>query len=498
MKILLINLPTEHAVEDYSTPNYYLENFVKYPPLGLLCIIPGIDKHHEIKVFDLAIKNLTIDESIKKIIEYKPDILGISVMTRLLYSVYKITKTIKEKLKNTKIVIGGPHATHFTKETFELNTSDFVLPGFGEITFPALVRAIENGSKDEDLLKIPNLVFRTKNGQTIYNPLGKQLLLLDNLPFPYRKYININDYYTAASKSTMTTVYSSRGCPFRCIFCNVIEKKFYYKSAKRLVDEFEDIINHGIREIHVFDDTFNLIRQRIIDICNEIIKRKLKFSWSIRARVYPFDKEMAYLLKKSGCGRIHVGVESFDENILKYVKKNTTLEQINNFFKICREHKIETLAYLIIGFPIETKEYRQKLYKYIKNIKPEYFIINVLYPLPKTEYYQTLLDRGVYKKDYWQEFIEHPVPDFKIPYPRSVELQEELVNTAAYYTGKFYLSFNFIVKEIYRTKFNIKQFIYKSKLALFVFKDYWEKMIKKSLIYFIALKTRPSKNRTLE
>lgn len=463
MKILLINLPKHFETKDYTCPNYFFD-FMRYPPLGLLAIATGVHSRHQLEILDTALKQLSFDELVEYVTQIKPDLLGVSLVTRRLYGMHYVVKKIKDLLPGIKVVIGGPHVNTFPKETMSFGFIDYVLPGFGEITFPQLVEAIANGEEEEELKKINGLFFKI-NGKIVNNPLVRGVENLDDLPFPNRKLINLYDYYAAADRQPMTTICSSRGCPYRCIFCDVQEKKWLCRSAVNVVDEFEEISNMGIKYIHVFDDTFNINRQRVIDICNEIIKRGLNIKWSTRGRVFPFDDEMAQLFKQSGGNRWHVGVETFDREIMKSIKKGITIEQVDNFFKICHKYNIDTMAYFMIGFPNETAEYRQRLYDNVRKLGPTYVFFNVLYPLPKTEYYESLLKEGILKKDYWEEFAINPQPDYAIPYPRSVELQEELISICNSYSLRFYFNPIFLLKETWRSLFYPKVLFLKIKGA---------------------------------
>ncbi|MDO8555276.1 MAG: radical SAM protein [bacterium] len=460
MKILLINLPRAFETEDFTTPDYFLHDFVKYPPLGLMAIAADVSLKHSIEVLDTAVKDMSLEKVVEYVKEKNPDILGISVVTRRLYGMSWVTKRLRKIMPKLKIVVGGPHVNYFPKETIELGFIDYALSGYCEKTFPQLIDAIENGEKIEDLKNISGLYF-LRDKKLEINHLADAPLVLDEVPFPKRTLLNLNDYYTAADKEPMTTVYTSQGCPNRCIYCDVQEKKWHYRTAKNVVDEFEEIAKLGIKMIYVMDDTFNIDRQRVIDICNEIIKRKLKIKWSTRGRVFPFDEEMAILFKKSGGVRWHIGVETLDPEIMKYIKKGVTLEQVENFFKICHKYGIETMAYLIVGFPMETPEYRKNLFKNILKLKPTYVYFNVLCPLPKTAYYRSLLEDGTFREDFWDKFAKAPTPDFKIPYPRSVEEQRELIQLSDNYSRKFYFNPLFVLREAWRSLFYPKVLFYK-------------------------------------
>lgn len=449
MNILLINLPRDGEVVTNLTPEYLLHDFMNYPPLGLLAIAAGVHPRHNLQVLDTVNNEMTIEDIINYVKDRKPDILGISVVTWRLFPMYDISKRVKEISPRTKIVVGGPHVTDHPEEVMELGCVDFAVTGFGEKKFPVLVEAIDKG--DELLLESISGLYYKVDGNIETTPTEEASVNLDDLPFPNRTLLNLDDYFTLADKVKMTTVYTSRGCPFRCIFCDVGIKKYYYRSAKRIVDEFEHIARLGIEEIHIFDDTFNLRRQRVIDMCKEMLARGLDVRWSARARVYPADEEMISLMKQAGCNRLHVGVEVLDPDLLKYIKKNITMEQIDNFFKLCNKYGIDTLAYFMVGFPQETREYRKSFYKGTKKLNPTYVYVNILEPLANTEFYDSLVRDGVYEEDFWEEFVKKPVRDFEIPSYRSPEEDEELLELVDDIHRKFYLSPRFIFNDLRRT-----------------------------------------------
>lgn len=450
MKILLTNLPQEHETKEYTTPDY-IKSFERYPPLGLMAVAAKIDSRHTVEILDVSIPNYSIEDTIEHIKKQRPDVLGISATSRLLYAMNVITHRVKEILPETRMVIGGAHPTYFPVETMELGAIDYVLPGYAEFTFPALVEAIAGGEVPGVLAGIPNLIYRNEHGGIVTNPMEEPPRILDGFPFPDRRLINLKDYYSSISKKNMTTLVTSRGCPFRCIFCDIQDKKFHFRTARSVVDEFEEISKLGIEELLILDDNFNADRKRVLEICREIKRRGIRMKWGARARLYPFDEEIIRALKEAGCYRLHVGVESLDPDILKRMRKGTTPEHIDNFFRLCREYKMETLAYFIIGFPGETQEYRAGLLKEIKKLNIDYLFFNVLYPLAKTQYYQSLIDEGIYERDYWAEFNKNPTPDYELPLPRSPELQDELLATADRLNSGFYLRPKFVWQEFKRS-----------------------------------------------
>jgi anaerobic magnesium-protoporphyrin IX monomethyl ester cyclase len=142
MRILLANLPREAEIKDYTTREYLLTDYTRYPPLGLLAIAANVNPKHSIKVLDVLVSNMSIEDVVQYITDYKPDILGLSVVTRRLYSLWEVSRRVRESLPDTAIVAGGPHVNYWPEETMHLGTLDYVLPGYGERSSPLLVDAV--------------------------------------------------------------------------------------------------------------------------------------------------------------------------------------------------------------------------------------------------------------------------------------------------------------------------------------------------------------------
>jgi radical SAM superfamily enzyme YgiQ (UPF0313 family) len=400
MKILLITLPKEGEFVNWTTSKKFLKDpkVVKYIPLGLVSLASNLPKNHEVKILDPPSYNWTIHETIKNIEKEDPDVLGISAITRRTYAL----KQILEKIKVPYITVGGPHATDY---------SDLILEwGADSVFIGQLV--------DKEFSKIGEKPKGKIYGNTQIN----------EIKFPDRKLINYKDYFFKGKvlfeSEKRMPMFSSVGCPNRCIFCNVQSKKIQYKEPKKVVDEMEYLYSLGSRSIHVLDDNFNINRNHLNAIIDEKLKR-IDVEWSGRGQVN-MDLNLVPKLAASNFKRIHVGIEALDNNILKYLNKPHRIKQIERFCKVMNDNNIEVLGYFILGSPIETKKYRKKLPQRLKKLGIKYPWFNVLFPEPDTQYYKSLLN-SVYKIDYWAEFMKNPTPHFEIPYPYGEKTKQRIM-----------------------------------------------------------------------
>ncbi|OGZ32594.1 MAG: hypothetical protein A2646_02910 [Candidatus Portnoybacteria bacterium RIFCSPHIGHO2_02_FULL_39_12] len=442
MRVLLINPPRFNEVLA-DNPSFIDEERGFNPPLGLLYIAGYLKKYsgHRVFCLDAQVEGLNYNKGFKKRIEaISPDVVGMTVMTFTLIDALKTIELIREAEEglNKKIIIvlGGPHVHLFPKETIQLKGVDFITKGEGERPFFNLLEALEGRGQ---LADVKGLAYREKD-VIIDNPVGDFIENLDELPFPDRNLLPIEKYNSILGHGRIvTTMFTSRGCPFKCAFCDRphLGKRFRARSAKNVVDEMEECLKLGIEEILIYDDTFTVNRQRTIDICDEILKRGLKFIWDIRARVDTVDEEVLKKLKRAGCQRIHFGVEAGTEKILKVLNKGIHLNQIENAFRSAKKAGLETLAYFMIGAPTETKEDILETIKFAKKIKPAYAHITILTPYPATAIYYQALAQGVIQSDYWRAFASQPEKGVVTRYWEKELTREELF----YFLNKFYKEF---------------------------------------------------------
>lgn len=465
MKILFINPPDFNTISA-ELPVAIQEAKGYNPPLGILYLAGYLEKYsnHNLKILDCQAEELGYEQIEEAIKDFSPNVVAVSAMTFTLIDVIKVLKLVKKINPEIKTVLGGPHPHIYPEETISMKEVDFVVLGEGEKIFKEL---LENIDDQEKLKNLKGLVF--KEGDKIFNNgLADFIKDLDSLPFPARHLTSYKKYTSVlSSQKIVTTAFTSRGCPFQCLFCDRpnLGKMFRCRSAKNVVDEFELCKKMGIDEVLIYDDTFTVNRQRVVEICDEIIRRGLHIGWDIRARVDTIDLELLKKMKQAGCMRIHYGIESGTEKILKVLRKGITLEKAKEAVALTKKIGIETLAYFMIGAPTETKEDIEETISFMKELNPDFVHITILTPFPATDLYSLGLEKGILPNDYWREFAKNPTADFKPYFWEENLTRGELEKYLKKAYKLFYLRPNYILRTLSKIK-SFKEFKRKARAGL--------------------------------
>ncbi|MEK6823597.1 MAG: radical SAM protein [Nanoarchaeota archaeon] len=402
-KVLLSTLPLEGEFVNWTTPKYFTPAKVnKYLPLGILSLATNLPEKYDIKVLDPSSQGWSIDETIEKIEKENPDILGLSAVTRRVYSLNKIL----EKTSASYKAVGGPHTTYYAEQILNKGADAVFIGPLAETEFK---EAVEN---------LPKGIIECKTK-------------INEIKFPRRDFLNVEDYFpkefTLFKSEKRLPLFSSSGCPNKCNFCNVQTKRVQYKSALSIVDEMQYLYSIESRSVHILDDNFNINPKHVQGILDEMKKREFSMEWSGRGQT-KMRLDLIKKLAEQGFKRMHVGIEALDDNILKSFRKNENLNDINVFCSEMNKNNIDILGYFIIGSPLETDEYRKNLAERINNLGIKHPFLNMLFPEPNTEYYHTLIKEGFYTKDYWKEYMENPTPYFEIPYPYGETKKQEVID----------------------------------------------------------------------
>lgn len=401
MRIAFI-YPPQQVCKSASTEKIYRQNSREgaiLPPLGIAYLASILEKKHIVKIFDANALRLVVDEVIKELDLFKPDLLLFTLITPNFRVDLEWIKAIKKK-HNIPVIVGGPQATLYPSETLTFDVIDFCVIGEGWETLPELIDCLAGIS---DCQTVKGIAFR-QNGKIVVTEKRQGRTNISNAPFPARHLLPNEKYSTILSKRHPATVMmSSSGCPFQCIYC-LHDNNVVLRDPIKVVDEMEECrTRFKIREINFYDEIFSLDRQRVVLICEEIMRRKLDVVWSIRTRPDCVNEALIKLFAKAGCVRINYGIESASPEILKMIKRDIPLSQIIDVVRWTRREKIDVLGFFIIGFPGENKQNILKTIALAKELNFDYVQISKLVPAPNTELYAMVMEKS--GRDFWREYI---------------------------------------------------------------------------------------------
>ena len=463
MKVLLINPPDNYPISA-NIPEYASDKHL--PPLGLLYIASYLaaKSNHSVKIYDAILHSATYNQIAEEALAY--DVIGITTITFQLIDVIETVKAIRKINKMVAIILGGPHLAVYPKETIRIPGVTYCLVGECDKTFTQLVNMLSEGKTNYHTIPV---LYWNQDGEIHSNPADEFIQDLDQLPIPNRHLLEYEMYNSIFShldskSHLVTTMFSSRGCPYKCIFCDRpnLGKSFRYHSSKRVVEEIEYCIELGIAEILFYDDTFNVVGERVTDICELILQKNLDIKWDIRARVNNVSYDVLKLMHRAGCRRIHFGVESGNEEILKVMKKGITRKLAREAFGNARKLGIETTGYFMFGCPNETLPQIQETLDFALELNPDYAHFSILTPFPGTPIYMDALKQGLFEKDYWREFSESPSPDF-VPFflPNTLPREQLIV----------------ILNRAYKTFYIRPKYLFRQAIRVASWNDFYRKAI---------------------
>jgi len=353
----------------------------------------------------------------KKVLAFKPDLIGFSMITLGYKSTYQIISDIKRLSPGSKIVAGGHHVTILKEKVLrECEEIDLGVVSDGEQTILELCR------DDLPYEDIKGLIFR-KGRDVLFTGERPPVKNLDEIAFPRYDNFNMKDY------SRQIPVHSSRGCVYQCTFCpnKLIAREYRARSEKNFVDEIEYWYEKGIRQFAIDDDNFALKKQRVYAICDEIERRGLKDLFvrcSNGLRADSVDRQLLARMKEIGVREVGFGVDGGNNKVLGYLKKGETIETIERAVKDACELGLEVRLYFLIGSPGETAADIEDSIRLAKKYPVSLINVNNPIPYPGTEMFDYIKEQNLFlipPEDYLNSVSE----DRLVPVFQTRELPKE-------------------------------------------------------------------------
>lgn len=343
--------------------------------------------------YDIIDMNLgyRIKHIAEKINQFHPDLIGMPLISLEYLKFYQLLSWIRKEYENIPLIVGGPHVTIMKEKVLK----DCSVIDFG-VTFEGEVPLVELCKGEKEIKEIKNLLYRdVKDRSVIYNTEGEPNWELDKLSFPRYGQFELRKYVPEIP------IYSSRGCPYNCIFCpnRLISPYYRARSAGHVVEEIEYWYKKGFRQFNFDDDNFNYDRQRVYEICDLVEKRGMKNLFLRCAngiRADKIDREMLKRMKKVGFHYIAFGADGGNNRILDIVKKGESIEQIESAVKEACELGYEVKLLFVVGTPYETKkDVADKIKLAQKYPLSDVHFYNII-PYPGTELFEWVAENNLF------------------------------------------------------------------------------------------------------
>lgn len=396
-------------------------------PLNLAYIAAYLRKREPglvVSILDSEGLGLGYEQTVSRALEFHPDVVGITTTTPSFDIATTLARKLQEVLGSTPIVAGGVHVTALPEETASLGVFRAVVLGEGEETAWELFNALLAGAPLDQVKGIA--YFNEAQGRVVITPPRPLIKDLDSLPFPARDLLPMENYFSPPTKSlrdsTAANIISSRGCPFNCTYCmsRLIWRSHYRRrSPQNVLAELEEIINnYSINEFNFNNDLFTAKRDWLTEFCEGIIERKWDIRFVCNTRVDMIDPPKLQLLKRAGCDKIALGLESGSKRMLGLMNKKVNFDQVPQGVQMIKDAGIKVGAAFVLGHYGETRKSIRKTIDFAKHINPHTVAFFQASPYPGTSLYRLLKENGCLHKDAsWADYaiVSYAPPVYDLP-----------------------------------------------------------------------------------
>jgi len=406
----------------------YSEGGATSPPLGILYIAAMLETGgYTVAVTDGNIGTVSCDSILETAKQFQPDIIGISVTTIAYFRTTELVQELRRQHPRAFIVVGGPDISarlDIYRQAVGEGLFDGVVVGEGEQAMLELAQALEKGQPLEGIL---GLIYH-HDGASYENPPRPFLDDLDSLPLPARHLLPDISIYRphlfTFRRRPWTSMITSRGCPYQCIFCDrsVFGNRYRARSAQDIFNEIKLLYEkHNIREISIEDDTFTIDVARVDKLCDLLLEAKLDLIWGCCARANTLSRELIFKLKKAGCWIIHLGIESGNQEILKTIRKGITTNMVQQVVSWASEAGLMVRGFLMLGLPGETKASMRQTIEFAKSL--DLYSVNfcITFLLPNTQLTKMAPAFGLVSEPNFNQMSGHSKERSFVPYGITAE-----------------------------------------------------------------------------
>lgn len=379
------------------------------PPLGLAYLAAAVQKKgYPIRILDANALSLSDIETVQRILEHRPDVVGLTSVTCTVNQCGRLADSVKAACPETRIGLGGPHPTALPALTLdEQKAVDFIVMGEGEEVFPEVLDHLSGGVP---LPELPGLAFRAADGEARVGPQKPLIRDLDAIPFPARDLLPLERYRSPDGYSFSSLV-AMRGCPGRCVYCAtrvLFGQHTRHRDPESVAEEMETCRSrYDVRTLSFLDDTFTSDPEWVRALCAAVRRRKLerRLRWLCLTRVDRVDRALLAEMKRAGCFKVEFGIESGSSEVLRFYRKGIGPEQTVAAFRAAREVGLQTLAFVMIHSPVESRESLEETRSVIGRCDPDLLQVSFCTPYPGTDLAEFCEREGLLLSRNWDDYV---------------------------------------------------------------------------------------------
>jgi anaerobic magnesium-protoporphyrin IX monomethyl ester cyclase len=421
LKLLVLNLPDPpfHSVEREYAGGFGVSKRLRLGPLTrpvLNLFMPYLaavaeDVGCEYSIIDAQALGLSSEKTVQKVEEFDPDVAVSMVSLPSLYFDKKVLSDVKSGLPNATVVACGSVCNVMPEEVLRECGIDLAMRDY----FPYVngLRNLLLGFKTSEggsLKRLPGFSY-VEGSEVRSNPAeesGRDFT--DYVPkydaLPLKRYQHFIDL--AGESHLFAPLLGSRGCPSRCFYCPYVVgfgAEAVFEDPRKVVDQIEYLrLCLGVEGFLFRNQSFGLNRKWAERVCSDIVKRGLDVSWFCESRADHTTEDLLPLMVRSGCKRIHYGVETGDSRLITTVKPGVRMETVRRAFDVARKFGVWRQAHIILGLSDEDCGSLNRTHDFLLELDPDSVSVNFATPYPGTALYREALDKDLLLTHDWGRY----------------------------------------------------------------------------------------------
>ncbi len=342
---------------------------------------------------------------------FRPDIIGLSVLTPVYASAVRINRIANELFPGIPIIWGGPHPTVQAREILSDEPEvSAVVSGEGELTMTDLCSRIR--ASQADWSGVEGITWRAPEGIRANRPRD-YIQDLDELPWPDKSAsLYLDAYFRDPERAQLGNVFGSRGCPFKCAYCSshtIWTRKVRYRTPESVVAEMKTLQkDFGVERFSFLDDTFTMNRKWATSICERIVSEGVRGRWGCYTRLDVLTEPLLTTMQAAGLAEMDVGIETGSQRMADFLQKDIKLDRVREMAKVLNRRRVNWNAFIMMGLPDEEIEDIQATVNFIHEVRPVRCILSVFTPYPGDRLYDLCKERGLIPdKPDWSRYSHH-------------------------------------------------------------------------------------------